>query len=90
MKYIILAKDNEEYLVLFPDSQLMAHSDMTDAVQSVRVGSPQQWERKFRLSEVVAAGFVRPDLTCYGHSESLGISSRGDKDTMLLQKQLRG
>jgi hypothetical protein len=53
-------------------------------MEALRFGGDHDWHR--RQGEVVSAGFV-VDGRCHGHSETLGIGSRGEVDTVLLQAQ---
>lgn len=91
MKYIVLKhKDGEEFLITFPNHPKMVHKHMVEAVKSIRVDCGfGQWNREFRESKVVSAGFVDSSGYCYGESMSLNIESRPDIDTELLKSQYR-
>lgn len=82
MKYIVYQDGDKEYLVTFPRS--IDHDRMAEAMECLRFGSERDWHR--RQGEVLAAGFVVGGH-CQGHSETLGISSRGAADTALLEAQ---
>ncbi|MFK4706040.1 hypothetical protein ABIC83_002879 [Roseateles asaccharophilus] len=82
MKYLVYRDGDVEHLVTFPRS--INHDRMAEAMSALRFGSDQNWHR--RQGQVVAAGFVVGG-SCQGHSESLGIGSRGAVDTALLQAQ---
>ena len=88
MKYIVLLHENTEYIILFPRYEL-THKYMAEAVQHIRCegARPGNWSRDLISSEIVGAGFVDSNGNCHGHSESLGVSSRGDQDTSLLKSQ---
>lgn len=87
MKYIVMAHEGAEYMVLFPRHEL-THKYMAEAVQHIRCegARPGDWSRDFIDSKIVSAGFVDASGHCHGHSESLGIGSRPE-DTKLLQSQ---
>jgi hypothetical protein len=83
MKYIVLALDDKEEIFVFP--RTVDHDRMFEACEAIRFGSERNWNRKYRDGECVAAGFI-DDGVCHGRSETLGIESRGSKDTSLLGK----
>ncbi len=75
MKYIVFKSPRGEAPVLFPH----------EFIHSWVAG-------QMRPLEVVAAGFVEIAdgvVRCYGHSSSLRIASRGDRDSQLITKNLR-
>lgn len=81
-KYIVMALGGVESIFVFPS--FIDHDRMAEAVGAVRIGSGSNWERKYRMDgEAVSAGFVSCGA-CHGHSETLGLKSRGDTDTALL------
>jgi len=82
MKYIVYRDGKAEHLVTFPNT--INHDRMAEAMEALRFGGDHDWHR--RQGEIVSAGFV-VDGRCHGHSETLGISSRGEVDTALLQAQ---
>jgi len=86
MKYIVFDLDGFEYLCTFPNDPKFTHIDYAEAVQCMKVGHPNNWNREFRFADIVSAGFVSFDGKCYGRSESLGIDSRPE-DTELYKKQ---
>jgi hypothetical protein len=69
-------------------SELMSHADVAAALKHVGGG------------EIVGAGFchitnilndrdlIEPHYVCYGESNSLGVKSRGDDDSRVLNKRL--
>lgn len=72
-KYVVISRNGEERMIVFPYS--IAHKYVS---------------KKFEPeNQVVSAGFVRfnPECpTCYGRSDSIGISSRPHIDSMLAKK----
>lgn len=82
MKYIVIALDGREDIFVF--SSLIDHDRMAEACMAIRFGSGINWNRKYRGGEVVAAGFVNGGC-CFGRSETLGLESRGEVDTKLLE-----
>jgi hypothetical protein len=82
MKYIVAVVDGKESIFTFPRS--VDHDRMAEAINAIRFGSEQNWSRKFRNGEVIAAGFVDGG-SCHGRSETLDLKSRGDVDTLLLR-----
>lgn len=85
MKYIVMEVDGKELIFTFP--RYVDHDRMLEGIQAVRLGPNMCWTRKFREGEAIAAGFVEGGR-CIGHSETLGLKSRGDADTALLRKAL--
>ena len=82
MKYIVVALEGKESIFTFPRN--VDHDRMYEAIETIRFRSPHNWERKFRMEgEAISAGFVDNGV-CHGRSETLGLDSRGDKDTALL------
>jgi hypothetical protein len=81
-KYIVIASEGEELIFTFPES--IAHVHMFEAVRTVKQGVPQNWNRPHWNAKIVSAGFVYPSGECHGHSETLGVKSRGQVDTKLL------
>jgi hypothetical protein len=80
MKYIVTLGDGgmEE---IFPFSPLINHDAMAEAVSCIKNRTRDPWHRVHR--QAISAGFVSPDGTCHGRSESLGLSARPE-DTQLL------
>lgn len=84
MKYITAKKeDGLEELFLFP--RHINHDCMAEVLSYIKNQTYGNWEREYR--EIVSAGFVTGNLTCYGASESLGFCAREKEDTELLRKQ---
>ena len=83
MKYIrtIDDKGNEE-IFTFPDT--VNHDCMMESLSGIKNSTWGNWERVYR--EPVSAGFVT-DGFCNGLSETLGLTSGGDRDTNLLNSQ---
>lgn len=82
-KYIVLALADGDLIFVFPES--IDHDRMAEACDRIRFGSERNWTRKLRAEgEVVSAGFINEKDECYGHSETLGLKSRGAVDTALL------
>lgn len=87
MKYVCFEdrKTGKQTIVLF--DRHINHVDMADAVTRVRLYDERnEW---YRGVYPVSAGFVHPDLTCYGRSESLQLNSRPEEDTKLLKEQFK-
>lgn len=82
MKYIVMTLAEKEEIFVFPRN--VDHDRMFEACEHIRFGDDRDWNRKYlRHGECVAAGFIDGG-NCYGKSETLGIKSRGEKDTKLL------
>lgn len=81
-KYIVIASEDKELIFTFPES--IAHAHMFEAVRAVKQGLPQNWIRPHLEAKIISAGFVYPSGECHGHSETLGVKSRGEVDTKLL------
>lgn len=79
MKYIIANWPGQEAVYIFETTIMHAHFARS-------LGIPRE--------RIVAAGFVRGEtddpLRCHGVSTSLGVASRGEVDTLLLRRRLRG
>jgi hypothetical protein len=87
MKYIVFDFDGKETIILF--SRTLIHKEVSDAVKTIRSGRGRDWKRKYRESNVISAGFIDSDNTCYGESESLYTKSRLGLDTKLLNFKLK-
>ena len=84
MKYITTEQKNGKLEIFtFPDS--VNHDCMAEAIRKMRNQTFGNWERVGRIP--LSAGFVNASGICLGESESLGLVSRGDKDTSLLRLQ---
>ncbi len=80
MKYVVVFSEEQgEQLFIFPKN--INHDDFAETLSYIKIGYPGNWQRVFRTP--VSAGFT-DGSTCYGHSESLNLSSR-KHDTSLLQ-----
>jgi len=78
MKYIVIEYSLGEKIYLFTEAD--THSEIARDLCG-------------DISKIVSAGFVtyvEDNLECYGRSVSLDIKSRGDIDTALLNRELRG
>lgn len=82
MKYIVVSLNAEEQIFTFPRS--IDHDRMMEAIGAAKVGRGANWERPYRPSTAIAAGFIDNGV-CHGKSESLKLASRGAVDTALLQ-----
>jgi hypothetical protein len=81
MKYIVMSLGGEEQIFVFP--RMVDHDRMFEACERIRFGH-RDWNRLYKQQgECVAAGFI-DNGECHGRSETLGIESRGSKDTALL------
>lgn len=93
MKYIVFVGDKSdgqgerEFIVLFDRS--IDHDLQFESLHSLRNNSGPRWERCWIDPQPVSAGFVSPELQCYGRSETLNVISRPREDTELLKQQLR-
>jgi hypothetical protein len=72
MKYVTIDNGYNDAVYLIPN--IVNHADFVRALG-------------FDVMGVLGAGFVTPDLKCYGRSISLGVNSRPE-DTELLRGQL--
>ncbi len=84
-KYIVIGTLEEEFMIVFPDTTTMFHSSVAESMEVLRKGGTCCGERAFDMPNIVAAGFIDSFDNCHGKSESLGISSRGDIDTKILE-----
>lgn len=82
-KYIVIKHGDKEMIFTFPNE--VTHSFMFGAVKTIKQGFPLNWTRPYLDAEIVSAGFVTHTGECHGKSESLGVASRPELDTMLLQ-----
>lgn len=85
MKYVCFEdrKTGKQTVVLF--ERHINHVDMYDVAARVKLyDKNNEW---YRGMSAISAGFVRPDMTCYGRSESLQLNSRPAEDTKLLKGQ---
>lgn len=83
-KYIVIAKDDRELMFVFPAS--IVHAVFAGTVLGMTILTPGRRERPYMYYQVISAGFVSPDNTCHGGSESLDVKARPDVDTALLKK----
>lgn len=87
MKYIAFQNDaGDEFIVTFPP--MFHHDRYAEVLDYVRMDKGRNdWER-FGVMESympISAGFVDFSGNCHGRSETLGLDSRGEEDTMLLK-----
>lgn len=82
LKYVVVTVEEEpkEFIFVFPS--YIDHDKFVEGLGAMRVGHP--WERKFH--QAVSAGFITNGV-CHGHSETLGLKSRGTDDTHLLNRR---
>lgn len=84
MKYIVTEnEEGKQEIFMFP--KRYNHDDMADTVnhlKSFKNHNPREWARKYK--KPIAAGFT-DGSHCHGRSETLDLSSRGDRDAMLLR-----
>lgn len=73
MKYVVYDCGKGAEIYMFPT--FVTHNNFVS-----RMG--------FVSEDIIGAGFVSPDLECYGHSISLKIKSRPEADTALLRRML--
>ena len=93
MKYIMLQREDKFFPIVFPNHKDFNHDFVAEAIEGLRSGYPEQWERKFVFDgedvKVVSAGFVTfgpSGAFCYGRSETLDLDSRPE-DTAIIQNQ---
>lgn len=86
MKYLVIALAEKEEIFMFPRS--VDHHHMADACLAIRFGDQRNWTRKYHGGKFVAAGFFEGGV-CHGADETLGLSSRGQIDADLLNKETR-
>jgi hypothetical protein len=75
-KYIVIRSGGFELLFNFPP--LIQHAAM---LLTLKRGNAD-----YAGAEVVSAGFITPAGGCHGRSISLGVESRPEADTKLLQR----
>ena len=84
LKYVVTQdEDGVEEIFVFP--KRYNHDDFAQDINGLRVRDPnnhREWARKYK--EPIAAGFT-DGSHCHGRSETLDLSSRGDRDAMLLR-----
>jgi len=86
VKYIVMSLAGKEEIFVFP--RMVDHDRMAEACERIRFGH-RDWNRLYKQNgECVAAGFIDGGK-CHGHSETLGIKSRGEADTKLLAEWVR-
>lgn len=73
MKYVVVNRARLEEIYLFPN--FITHSNFA-------------FNMNLNDADIVSAGFVSPNLECYGESVSLKKASRTDVDTALLDRTL--
>lgn len=85
MKYIVIGINGKELIFTFPKS--IDHDLMFEVIPRIRTGTLARWNRELLDAEVISAGFIDNDFCCYGKSETLGVVSRLQQDTVLLCKR---
>lgn len=92
MKYIVANLEGNDAIFVFPRE--INHDYMAEALEAIRFGYSHNWERKLHNAisdgKIISAGFVSPDGTCHGRSETLDLDSRGEIDTALLKRWYPG
>lgn len=84
MKYVCMEEENgTEEIFTFP--KIINHDVMAEALGRLKNQTWGNWQRVFRYP--VSAGFIDCAGNCYGESETLGLQSRGDEDTKILNNQ---
>lgn len=87
MKYEIyeVTKDDLKFEIGLMHHEQLTHSDVAESMQVV---ISMTYNTRFDDVKVVAAGFCSAGLpvTCWGHSESLNMSTRGDIDELVLMQ----
>lgn len=85
MKYIMMRIDGQvarELPIIFPDE--MVHSYMLEAVRSMRCQLENRIFRPYALATAVSAGEITVNGNCFGGSETLGVKSRGNVDSNIV------
>lgn len=82
-KYIVIKSGDEELIFVFPKA--VVHKEMFAMVKAIKDSHGPNWSRPYFNAVCVGAGFVG-NGHCYGESESLGVVSRDEVDTALLNK----
>ncbi|AND75145.1 hypothetical protein pf16_222 [Pseudomonas phage pf16] len=84
MKYIVMMEDltAKETIVIFDES--INHDCMAEVVGRIKNQTWGDWRRVFRTP--VAAGFT-DGVKCWGMSETLNLSSRGEEDAKLIKSR---
>ncbi|MNY62544.1 hypothetical protein D3C86_1993750 [compost metagenome] len=81
MKYIVTETEDGTQDIFIFDKQIH-HDCFAEMVARIKNQSGGNWERVRRTP--IAAGFY-DGKTCYGHSETLKLRSRGAKDEELIK-----
>lgn len=84
MKYIVMEQDTDgkETIIIFDES--INHDCMAEAVGRIKNQTWGNWHRVWR--HPIAAGFT-DGVKCWGMSETLVLSSRGDVDAALIKSR---
>lgn len=83
MKYIVTrTEEGREDIFVFPSE--IHHDAMAEMIGRIKNQTHGNWKRIQRTP--VSAGFVGPNFTCYGRSETLNLDSR-PQDTELMRAQ---
>lgn len=83
MKYIVTQdEDNNNREEIFIFDQIIHHDCMMEMIGRIKNQSHGNWNRQHRVA--IAAGFT-DGRKCWGYSETIGLKSRGDKDSDLIQ-----
>ena len=72
IKYVVFDFLGDEYIVIFPE--LLTHIELANAVTKMS-----------KYMDPISGGFIEHGK-CTGESISLNMKSRGEKDTLLLNK----
>jgi len=81
MKYIVTKQEEDELEEIFLFPRNVNHDCMAEVLESIRNRKHSPWKRIHR--QPISAGFVE-NGKCVGKSESLGLQSRPELDTALL------
>lgn len=83
MKYVVMKdEDDKETIFIFDES--IHHDCLAEMVGRIKNQSGGNWRRVHRTP--VAAGFT-DGVKCWGHSETLNLSSRGEEDAKLIKSR---
>ena len=72
IKYVVFEFIDEEFIVIFPE--ILTHIELAEAVTKMS-----------EYGEPISGGFIEHGK-CVGESISLNMKSRGEADTLLLEK----
>ena len=72
IKYVVFKKIRREFIVIFPSD--LTHIELANSITKMS-----------KYTEPISGGFIE-NGKCFGESISLDLESRGEEDTLLLEK----